>query len=114
MGVRSGADHRYTGVWPVVVERRLFVRSWDARSTGWYHAFLRESYGAIQVGNREIPIRARRTRSDRLRAAVTNAYAVKYNTKASRKWVDGFAEPEREEATLELVPVIPSSSGWEP
>jgi hypothetical protein len=30
LGVRAGAKHRYTGVWVVVVERRVFVRSWGS------------------------------------------------------------------------------------
>jgi hypothetical protein len=34
---------------------------------------------------------------------VTIAFGQKYNTKASRKWVEGFGEPARELATLELV-----------
>ena len=49
-------------------------------------------------------MQAKVVRSARLREAVTVAYGQKYNTKASRKWVDGFGEPERERATLELVP----------
>ena len=36
--------------------------------------------------------------------AVTAAYAEKYPTKGSRKWVEGFAEPERMATTLEFVP----------
>jgi hypothetical protein len=32
------------------------------------------------------------------------AFGEKYNTKASRKWVDGFAEPQRLATTLEFIP----------
>jgi hypothetical protein len=39
LGVRAGAEHRYTGVWVVVVEGRVFVRSWNDQPTGWYRAF---------------------------------------------------------------------------
>ena len=42
LGVRAGTEHRYTGVWVVVVEGRLFVRSWNDKPTGWFHAFRRE------------------------------------------------------------------------
>ena len=49
-------------------------------------------------------MRARHVRSEQVRHAVTAAYAAKYDTKASQKWVRGFAEEEREAATLELVP----------
>src|SRR4051812_46154060 len=104
LGVRAGAEHRYTGVWVVVVEGRAFVRSWNDKPTGWYRAFLAEPLGSIQLAGREIPVRARRTRGERLRAAVTRAFAAKYDTKASQKWVRGFAEPHRAATTLELVP----------
>jgi hypothetical protein len=104
LGVRAGTEHRYTGVWPVVVEGRLFVRSWNDKPTGWYRAFRKEPDGSIQVAGTEIAVRAKSTRSARIREAVTVAFGQKYNTKASRKWVEGFAEPARELTTLELVP----------
>jgi hypothetical protein len=109
LGVRSGAEHRYTGVWVVVVERRVFVRSWNDRPTGWYRAFRDEPRGSISLGGREMAVRAIHVRSERLRKAVTQAYAGKYDTKASERWVRGFAEPEREATTLELVPAESSS-----
>jgi hypothetical protein len=104
LGVRSGAEHRYTGVWVVVAEGRVFVRSWGDRPTGWYRAFRDEPRGAISLGTQEVAVRASHVRSERLRRAVTQAYGVKYNTKASEKWVRGFAEAGREATTLELVP----------
>jgi hypothetical protein len=104
LGVRAGAEHRYTGVWVVVVEGRAFVRSWYDKPTGWYRAFRAEPRGSIQLAGREVAVRARQTRSERLRDAVTRAYAEKYNTKASEKWVRGFAEPGRAATTLELLP----------
>jgi hypothetical protein len=98
-------EHRFTGVWVVVVEDRVFVRSWNNRATGWYQAFRSEPVGCIQVAGEEVAIRVRHTCSERLRDAVTSAYAEKYNTKASQKWVSGFAEPQRAIATLELIPL---------
>ena len=104
LGVRAGTEHRYTGVWVVVVEGRPFVRSWNDKPTGWFRAFRREPSGFVQVAGLELPVRAKLTRSARLREAVTVAYGQKYDTKASRKWVEGFGEPERELTTFELVP----------
>jgi hypothetical protein len=105
LGVRAGTEHRYTGVWVVVVEGRVFVRSWNDKPTGWYRAFRDEPRGSIQLAGQEIPVRAKPTRSERLREAVSRAYAEKYPTKGSQKWVLGFAEPQRALATLELVPL---------
>ena len=103
IGVRAGSEHRYTGVWVVVVEGRVFVRSWNDKPTGWFQAFKKESNGTIQVGELEISVRGKPVRSARLRDAVTKAFAEKYNTKGSRKWVEGFAEEHRLLTTMEFV-----------
>jgi hypothetical protein len=105
LGVRAGTEHRYTGVWVVVVEGRAFVRSWNDKPTGWFRAFQAQPLGSIQLAGREIAIRARQLRSERLRDAVTQAYAEKYDTKTCEKWVRGFADPHRSATTLELLPV---------
>ena len=103
IGVRSGTAHRYTGVWVVVVDDRVFVRSWNDKPTGWFRAFKDEPAGTLQVGDLEIPVKGKPVRSARLRDAVTAAYAEKYPTKGSKKWVEGFAEPIRLLTTLEFV-----------
>src|SRR5215468_9142216 len=95
IGVRAGTKHRYTGVWVVVVDGRVFVRSWNDKPTGWFRAFRKQSSGTVQVAKLEIPVRARLAHGTRIRDAVTAAFGEKYNTKASRKWVEGFAEPAR-------------------
>lgn len=104
LGVRAGTEHRYIGVWVVVVEDRVFARSWSDKPTGWFRAFKKEPEGMIQVGDRELRVRGKPVRSARIRDAVTAAFAEKYNTKGSRKWVEGFAEPERVLTTMEFVP----------
>lgn len=105
LSVRAGTDHRYTGVWLVLVEGRVFVRSWNDKATGWFRAFLAQPLGSIRLAGREIAVRGRPLRSERLRDAVTRAYKAKYDTKASEKWVRGFAEPHRLATTLELLHV---------
>ena len=104
LGVRSGTTHRYTGVWVVVVDGRVFARSWSDKPTGWFRAFRKEPAGTIQAGDDEIPVRAKVVRSARLRDAVTAAFGEKYPTKGSKQWVDGFADPERAINTIEFVP----------
>ncbi len=104
LGVRAGTEHRYTGVWVVVVEQRVFARSWNDKPTGWFRAFRAQPLGSIRFGEEEVEVRAKLVRSARLREAVSAAYARKYNTKASQKWVDGFAAPERSVNTVEIIP----------
>jgi hypothetical protein len=106
MGIRAGArsDHKFTGVWPVVVKGRVYARSWTVKTTGWFHAFLEDPLGTITLGPREIRVRAVRVKSERVRDAVEDAYAEKYDTKASQKYVRGFRTPRRREATIEFQP----------
>jgi hypothetical protein len=104
LGIRAGATHRIIGVWVVVVSRRIFVRSWSVDPDGWVHAFVEEPHGVMKIGDRKIPVRAIRTRSERLKSAVDRAYAAKYTTPASQKYVRGFRASKRRDATIELVP----------
>lgn len=105
LGVRAGArtEHRFIGIWAVVVNGRVFARSWKQARGGWYHTFLTDPVGTIQVGNRELRVRARRARGERLRDAVERAYADKYRTRGSLKYVRGLRTPRRRETTIEFV-----------
>ena len=104
LGIRSGDDHRFTGVWAVVVSGRVFVRPWNDKPTGWHRAFDDEPRGAMMVGGREVGIRAKKSRGVRLNDAIDAAYAAKYHTPASRKYVRGFSQVRRRATTTELVP----------
>jgi hypothetical protein len=106
LGIRAGtrSDHRFIGIWAVVVDGRVFARSWTQKPGGWYRTFLEDPLGAIQLGERQIPIRAVRARGDRIRDAVERAYATKYPTPGSVKYVRGFRTPRRRETTLEFLP----------
>jgi hypothetical protein len=105
LGIRAGTKpHRIIGIWAVVVENRVFVRSWSLKPRSWYRAFLEEPIGVIEVDGREIPVRAVFTRSERLKTAVDRAYREKYNTPGSLHYVRGFARKKRRDTTTELVP----------
>ena len=82
----------------------MFVRSWNDKPTGWFQSFRKQPDGTIQAGDLEVAVTGKLVRSARLRDAVTAAFAEKYPTKGSKKWVEGFAEPARVLTTLEFVP----------
>ena len=87
LGIKAGedSDHKFTGVWPVVVNGRAYARSWTLTKGGWYRTFLDDPRGVLQVGDRELRVRAIPARSERVRDAVEDAYAAKFNTTASQK-----------------------------
>ena len=106
VGIRAGAhsDHRFTGVWAVVVNGRVFARSWTLRPGGWYRTFLEDPLGTLQIGERQLRIRARLVRGERIRDAVERAYAAKYTTPGAVRYVRGFRTPRRRGATMEFLP----------
>jgi len=106
LGIRAGrrSDHRFIGIWPVVVEGRVFGRSWSQAPDGWFQAFVEDPFGTMQVGKREVRIRVTRVRSERLRDLVERAYAEKYATPGSRRYVRGFRSKRRRDTTIEFKP----------
>ena len=106
VGIRAGArsDHRFIGIWAVVVDGRVFARSWTQKPGGWYRTLVDDPIGTIQVGEREVRIRTVHARGERTRDAVERAYAQKYPTPGSIKYVRGFRTRRRRETTIEFLP----------
>lgn len=106
LGLRAGTQpHRFIGIWAVVVEGRVFVRSWSLKPRSWYRTFLEEPRGTINVDGREIGVRAVRTRSERLKAAVDRAYLEKYRTPGSIQYARDLGGEKSRATTTELVPL---------
>lgn len=105
LGIKAGhAPHRFIGIWVVVVGRRVFVRSWSRHPRSWWRTFQDDPTGRMSVGTLELPIRAVRIRGEKTLAAVDRAYAEKYDTPGSLRYVRGFRRPTRRATTTELVP----------
>ena len=106
LGIQAGSQgHRFIRIWVVVVEGRVFVRSWSLKPHGWYRAFLKEPTGIIKVDSREFPVRAVQTRSNRLKDAIDRAYLDKYSVPVSmKKYALDLGRAESRASTTELVP----------
>jgi hypothetical protein len=102
--IRAGTRHRFIGIWLVVVDGRVFVRSWTLKPEGWQRTFQKHPYGAIRLSGRVVRIRAARTRSERLLREVDRAYREKYTTPGSIRYVRGLSRGPRRASTMELVP----------
>jgi hypothetical protein len=102
--IKAGVRHRFIGIWGVVVESRLFVRSWSVKPRSWYRTFLKNPDGFIQIGKRAIPVRASRTRSSRLKAAVDRAYLQKYGHGWELKYARDLVSAKSRATTVELRP----------
>jgi hypothetical protein len=105
LGIRAGRQpHRVIGIWAVVVDGGVFVRSWSLKPRSWWRTFLEDPHGIIEVGGRTIRVRAVQTRSLRLKDAVDRAYLEKYHTPGSLKFARDLGRKKSRETTTELVP----------
>jgi hypothetical protein len=106
--VRAGKDReKFTGIWMVVVEDRIFGRSYSLSERSWYTVLSSGELGDIKCGNEIIPVKGVKPKDiKRITEAINKAYEKKYLVKAyNKKWVDGLAEPERVARTMEFIPV---------
>jgi len=93
------------GIWAVIVEGRVFVRSWSMKPRSWWRTFLEDPYGSVFIGEREIRIRTVQTRSERLKDLVSLAYKEKYNTPGSVQYVNDMSRRKSRDTTTELISI---------
>jgi len=107
LGLRAGRDstHRIIGIWVVVLEGRVFVRSWSMKPRSWWRTFLEDPHGGVFIGNKAISIRVIRTRSERLKDLVSAAYKEKYNRPGDIQYVKDMSRKKSRDTTMELTPV---------
>ena len=106
--VRAGKDRsKFTGIWMVVVDSRIFGRSYYGADRSWYTALLTGDEGDIKCGKETILVKGVKPADiETITGAINKAYEKKYLVKSyNKKWVDGLIEPERVERTMEFIPV---------
>ena len=104
LAIRAGSKpHRFSRIWAVVVEGRVFTRSWSLEPRSWYRTLLVEPHGAVQVGRRTIPFRAARARGESLKAAVDRAYLRKYARPSETRYARDLCGSRSRATTTELV-----------
>src|SRR6476659_7578648 len=90
--VRAGKDRtKFTGIWMVEVEGRIFARSYSLSDRSWYTTFLNSDKGDIKCGKEIILVKGVKPADiNTITEAINKAYEKKYLVKAyNKKWVDG-------------------------
>jgi len=107
LGIRAGSKstHRIIGIWVVVVDGRVFVRTYLLKPGGWWQTLVKDPHGEIFVGGRKrgIKVRAVQARSEKMKEAVSAAYKEKYNTPGSVGYVAEMSRSPSKDATMQLV-----------
>lgn len=105
--IRAGKDReKFTGIWMVEVNGRVFGRSYYLSERSWYTALLKGDNGDIKCGKEIVPVKGVKPADlNKIAEAIIKAYENKYLVKSyNKKWVDGFREPERVARTMEFIP----------
>jgi hypothetical protein len=109
LGMRAGRNstHRVIGLWAVVVDDRVFVRSWSMKPRSWWRTLLEDPHGTIFVGQskRGIRVRALQVQEEELKERVSAAYREKYNTRGSIGYVGDMSRAPSRDTTTELIPL---------
>ncbi|NJN80616.1 MAG: DUF2255 family protein [Anaerolineales bacterium] len=110
LGIQAGTDskHKVIGIWAVVVEGRVFVRSYTTKPNGWWQTFLKDPYGEIFPAKRKrgIKVRAIQVKSEKIKDLVSKAYKEKYNTTGSVGYVEEMSQKKLRDTTTEFVVAI--------
>ena len=107
IGIKAGKQRPdFLDIWMVVVDGRLFARSWGLKERSWYNSFLEESRGAIRVGDDVIeavayPIAA----DDPIQESISAAYLRKYDHGANSFYAQGITQPQHVAKTMEFCPL---------
>ncbi|MFI5151822.1 MAG: DUF2255 family protein [Chitinophagales bacterium] len=107
IGVRSGKNRtKFTGIWMVEVDGRIFARSYSLSERSWYITFIAEKEGSIRCGKLIAAVKGSKPRDlSSLTPLINSAYEKKYANRAhNKKWVDGLNQPERIAKTMEFIP----------
>lgn len=104
-GIKAGKEREtFLEIWMVVVNDRIFARSWGLAQKSWYNSFLTDPKGAIKCGDYIIPIRASIPEdSEELKELINQAYLTKYNSEHNKKYAEGIIENKHVERTMEFI-----------
>lgn len=102
--IKAGNERTtFLEIWMVVVENRIFARSWGLAEKSWYNTFLFNQLGQIKCGETIYNIKAT-IPSDlkELTNIINQAYIDKYNFGRNVEYVEGILQQKHIDKTMEF------------
>ncbi|MGX5684477.1 DUF2255 family protein [Chryseobacterium cucumeris] len=105
IGIKAGHQRpEFMEIWMVVVQNRIFARSWGLAERSWYNAFLKNSTGEIQCGETIYPIKAIIPEDiNKLTHEINQAYLTKYNSDHNIPYSQGIIQEKHIAKTMEFI-----------
>ncbi|MBK1896475.1 DUF2255 family protein [Chryseobacterium paridis] len=101
-GIKAGLQRdTFLDIWMVVVNDRIFARSWGFAEKSWYNTFLKDSCGQIKCGDQIFSIKACIPPDlNDLTFSINQAYLTKYSTK---QYAKPITEQKHIDKTMEFI-----------
>jgi hypothetical protein len=105
IGLKAGKERSsFLEIWMVVVNNRIFARSWGFAEKSWYHTFMSGPLGQIKCGDNIFEIKASIPKDlDIFTPLINLAYLEKYNFGANAEYAIGIIEQKHIDKTMEFV-----------
>lgn len=103
-GIRAGATRdSFLEIWMVVVQNRIFARSWGFAEKSWYHTFFRDDQGALKVDEDIVPMHALIPDDlSTITEEINHAYLTKYDYGQSSYYARKMVMKDHVEKTMEF------------
>ena len=103
-GIKAGKEREtFLEIWMVVVNERIFARSWGLAEKSWYNTFLKEPEGQIRCGDEIFNIKAVVPDDiTDLTSKINEAYLTKYNTDSNIEYSRGIIREQHISRTMEF------------
>ncbi|MFY0254185.1 DUF2255 family protein [Chitinophaga sp. 30R24] len=104
IGIKAGGDRdKSIEIWMVVVDDRIFARSWGLAERSWFTAFQEDPTGVIECGDEIVPVTAIVIPDDHeLNVAINKAYLLKYNHGENAMYAREMIDRNHLSRTVEL------------
>jgi len=105
IGIKAGLQRPdFLEIWMVVVQNRVFARSWGLAERSWYNTFLENPIGEIQCGKTNYSIKALIPQDiNDLTEEINEAYLTKYNTGHNIPYSQGIIQEKHVARTMEFI-----------
>lgn len=105
IGLKAGKERKtFLEIWMVVIDDRIFARSWGFAEKSWYNTFLIYPFGQIECGKITFNIEATIPNDIKeLTSRINQAYIDKYNFGRNMEYVEGIIQQKHIDKTMEFV-----------